>query len=166
MTSYNSVTFNSNGSIADTSLEEHVRPNNVLADNQRHTVGIQTNTKSFSSFNTGSDAPAQTTSGTMRVQLHQDDGLVRVGGLETKPEVAEALRKQAPELFVEPAVQQAQAQAKAEEAKAEEISREELNRHPDEIEGYHQHINGMVSQESLIGLMVYAQKGEAPRLTC
>jgi hypothetical protein len=98
----------------------------------------------------------------MRVQLNQPSNNVKALGTEMKPEVLENLQKMQPELFVEPAAKQAEAVAKAEEAKAEEISREDLNRHPGEIEGYHQHITGEVNPQNLIGLMVYAQKGETP----
>ena len=67
------------------------------------------------------------------------------------------------EVNAEDPSEKAQAAAEVDaEAKAEETSREELNRHPGEIEGYHQHITGEVSQQNQIALMVYGQKGEAP----
>jgi hypothetical protein len=78
-------------------------------------------------------------------------------------EVIENLKKMAPEMFVAPAAKQAEAAKEATEAKAEEATREELNRHADDtLEGYHQHVVGEVSQQHLIGLMVYGQRGEAP----
>jgi hypothetical protein len=160
--SYQSVTFGSNGEIVNTDLESHIRPNNVVHDSQKANVGIQTNTKSYTSFNTGVDAPAQASSGTVRVQLLQPTTRVAALGTMVEPEVLENLKKMAPEAFEAPAAKQAEAKAEADTAKAEEISREELNRHPGEIEGYHQHITGEVSQQSLISLMVYAQRGEAP----
>ena len=161
--SYNSVTFGTNGESVNTDLESHIRPNNVVPDSQRKNVGITVNTSGFASFNTGTDAPAHASSGTMRVQLHQPTNRVAALGTTVEPEVLENLKKMAPEAFEEPAAQQAKDKAVADEAKDEEVTREELNRHPvDEIEGYHMHINSDVSQQSIIGLMVYGQKGEAP----
>jgi hypothetical protein len=48
------------------------------------------------------------------------------------------------------------------DAASEEAARLEANRHPAEIEGYHQHILGGVNPQNIIGLMVYANKGETP----
>lgn len=160
--SYQSITFGSNGEVVNTALESHVRPNTVVPDSERHRIGITVNTPQLARFNTGSDAPATQRSSTVRVQLRHNDGLVKVGGYETTPEVAENLRKQAPEAFIAPAAQEAKAQAEAAAVEAEEISRAEANRHPAEIEGYHQHIVGEVNPQNLIGLMVYANKGETP----
>jgi hypothetical protein len=159
--SINSIQFGVNNEIVNTDLESHIRPS-ALSDAAKSRVGITVNQSGFASFNTGVDAPAQASSGTMRVQLNQPANLVKALGTEMAPEVLENLQKMQPELFVEPATKQAEAAAKAEEAKAEEVSKEELNRHPGEIEGYHQHITGEVNPQNLIGLMVYAQKGEAP----
>jgi hypothetical protein len=159
---YQSVTFGSNGEIVNTDLESHIRPATAMSDHQKANIGIQTSTKGFASFNTGVDAPAQASSGTVRVQLQQPNTRVAALGTMVEPEVLENLKKMAPEAFEAPAAKQAEAKAEADTAKAEEISREELNRHPGEIEGYHQHITGEVNPQNLIGLMVYAQKGEAP----
>jgi hypothetical protein len=124
-------------------LNKAVQNPSALSDAAKAHVGIQTNTKSFASFNTGSDAPAQTSSGTMRVQLNQPSNRVAVLGTTVEPEVYENLQKMAPEALIEPAAQQAQATAKAEEAKAEEETRESLNRHADDsLESYHQHVVG------------------------
>jgi hypothetical protein len=160
---YQSVTFGSDGKIVNTDLESHVRPNNVLHDSQRHTVGIQTRTSNLARFNTGSDAPAQAGSSTMRVQMNQPTGLVKVNGFDVTPEVAETLTQAAPEAFQEPAAQQAKAKAEVATAAAEEATREDLNRHPDDqIEAAHQHFVGEVSTQNQIALMVAAHRGETP----
>jgi hypothetical protein len=157
---YQSVTFGSNGEIVNTDLESHVRPATALSDGQKANVGITINQSDFTRYQQHTGTEQGTSSA--RVQLLQDDGLVKIGGFEVRPEVAERLAKVAPGFGGEPSVKAEEAAKAADTAKAEEISREELNRHPGEIEGYHQHITGEVSQQSLISLMVYAQRGEAP----
>jgi hypothetical protein len=161
--SYQSVTFNSLGQAVDTTLESHVRPNNVIHDSQKANVGITVNQSKYASFNTGSDAPAQASSGTMRVQMHQPTGLVKVNGFDVTPEVAATLTQAAPEAFQEPAAQEAKAKAEADNAAAEEATREDLNRHPDDqIEAAHQHFVGEVSTQNQVALLVAAHRGEAP----
>jgi hypothetical protein len=160
-----SIQFNSDGTVFSMDgdvLNKAVQNPSAMSDHQKANIGIQTSTKGFASFNTGVDAPAQASSGTVRVQLLQPTNRVAALGTMVEPEVLENLMKMAPEAFEAPATKQAEAKAEADTAKAEEISREELNRHPGEIEGYHQHITGEVSQQSLISLMVYAQRGETP----
>jgi hypothetical protein len=143
-------------------LNKAVQNPSALSDAQKSRVNIAVNQSDFARYQQHTGAEQGTSS--TRVQMHQDDGLVKVPGTphEVRPEVLENLRKSAPHLFVEPEVK-AQAAAKVDaEAAAEETTREELNRHPGEIEGYHQHITGEVSQQNQIALMVYGQKGEAP----
>jgi hypothetical protein len=99
----------------------------------------------------------------MRVQMHQPTGLVKVNGFDVTPEVAATLTQAAPEAFLEPAAQEAKAAKEADNAKDEEATRESLNRHADDnLEAYHQHLTGEVSQQNLIGLLVYGQRGETP----
>jgi hypothetical protein len=161
---FQSVTFNSSGQAVDTSLESHVRPNNVLPDSQKANVNIQTRVGTLATYNTGA-GPATQRVNVTQVQLQAPTGLVKVLGYDVKPEVAEKMRETSPEAFIEPeakAAEEAKAALAADEARSEEVTREDLNRHPGEIEGYHQHLTGEVSQQNLIGLMVYGQKGEAP----
>jgi hypothetical protein len=69
----------------------------------------------------------------------------------------------APELFVPDDVKAAEAAKVADEAREEAAQIEDLGRHADDtLEGYHRHVVGEVSPQSLISLMVYAQRGEAP----
>ena len=53
-TSYSSVTFGVNGQPVDTDLESHVRPNNVVPDNQKANIHIQTRDGNLRTFNSGS----------------------------------------------------------------------------------------------------------------
>jgi hypothetical protein len=160
------IQFSSDGSIHSMDgqvLNRGVQNPSALSDAAKSRVGIAVNTPQFARFNTGSDAPATQGSSTLRVQLHQPTNLVKVAGHEVTPEVAETLTKAAPEVFVEPAAQQAQAKAEADTAAAEGATRESLNRHADDnLEAYHQHVVGEVNPQHLIGLLVYGQKGEAP----
>jgi hypothetical protein len=56
-----------------------------------------------------------------------------------------------------------EAAKEADNAKDQEATREDLGRHHDDtLEGYHQHVVGEVSTQSLISLMVYGQRGETP----
>jgi hypothetical protein len=135
--------------------------NPALSDSQKASVGIAINTSDFARFQQHTGASQG--SSTNRVQLLQDDGLVRVGGFEVKPEVAAKLAAVAPNLFVDPATKAAETAKAADEAREAEAQRDELGRHADEtLEGYHQHVVGEVSPQSLISLMVYGQKGETP----
>jgi hypothetical protein len=122
---------------------------------------IQTRTGVLDTYQQG--VGAQSKPSITSVQLAAKTGLVKIGGYEVTPEVAATLTEVAPGLTKDPAIKAAEAAKEADNAKDEEVTREEANRHPGEIEGYHQHINGMVSQQNLIGLMVYGEKGEAPR---
>jgi hypothetical protein len=160
----NAIQFSSDGTIHSMDgqvLNHAVRPSS-MSDAQKAAVGITTNTSDYASFNTGAGQASQGSS-TLRVQLHQPTGLVKVAGFEVRPEVAQTLTEAAPEVFVEPAAQEAKAKAEADTAKAEEITREDLNRHPDEqIEAAHQHFVGEVSTQNQVALLVYAHRGEAP----
>jgi hypothetical protein len=161
---FQSVTFGTNGEIVSTDGQALNRgiQNSALSDSQKANVGIHINTSDFARFNTGS-GPASQGSSTSRVQLLQDDGLVRVGGFEVRPEVAEKLAKVAPGLFVDPAIKAVEAAKAADNAKDEEAQREDLNRHPDEqIEAAHQHFVGEVSTQNKVSLLVYAHRGESP----
>jgi hypothetical protein len=157
-----SIQFGVNNELVNTDLESHIRPS-ALSDAAKLNLGIQVHTGGLTTYNTGVDAPAQASSGTMRVQLQQPTNRVAAFGTTVEPEVLENLRKMAPEAFEAPAAQQAEQAKKADEVKAEEITREDLNRHPDEqIEAAHQHFVGETSTQNQIGLLVYAHRGEAP----
>jgi hypothetical protein len=164
---YNSIQFGVSGQPVADDIADHVHPNNVLPDSQRHRVNdIALRDGTLSSFNSHSGATTAAPA-VNSVQLKASTGLVKVPGTphEVTPEVLEIMKKTSPELFIEPeakAAQEAAAALDADKARSEEISREDLNRHPGEIEGYHQHIVGEVSAQNLIGLMVAGQKGEAP----
>jgi hypothetical protein len=157
--SFQSVTFGVNGEVVDTDLESHVRPS-AMSDTAKAGLGIQTRTGVLTTYQQATGA--QQGNGTTRVQLRTPDGQIQIGGLRTDAASAENLKVMAPELFEAPEVKQAAAAKVADAAREEEISREELNRHPGEIEGYHRHIASDVSPQSLISLMVYAQRGETP----
>jgi hypothetical protein len=174
----NSIQFGSNGEVISsdgTMLNSAIRPANALSDSAKANVNIQTRTSSLATYNTGAGPATQRVNAT-QVQLRAPTGLVKVGNFEVTPEAAATLAEAAPDLVtrvrgadgkdeyltVDPAVKAQEAAKATDAARSEEISREDLNRHPDEIEGYHQHITGEVSQQNLIGLMVYGQKGEAP----
>jgi hypothetical protein len=164
---FQSVAFNNDGTIHSmdgTVLNKAVNGGggNATPDAQRHNIGIQTRTGELYRHNTATPGPATQSPGYTSAQLIAPDGKVQIGAYRTDAATAETLKVMAPDLFIEPAAKQAEAQAQADTAKAEEVSREELNRHPGEIEGYHQHIVGEVSQQALIGLMVYGQRGETP----
>jgi hypothetical protein len=159
--SYQSVTFNSNGEIVDTDLESHVRPATAMSDHQKSNIGITINRSDFARYQQHSGTEQGTSS--TRVQLLQDDGLVKIGGFQVRPDVAERLAKVAPGFGAEPSVKVEEAAKAADNAKDEEAERESLNRHADDsLEGMHRHVVGEVSQQDLIGLLVYGQKGEAP----
>jgi hypothetical protein len=159
--SYQSITFGVNNEIVDTDLESHIRPATAMSDTAKLNLGIQTRTGGVTRYQQHEGA-AQQGNGTTQVQLRTPDGKVQIGQYRTDAATVENLKVMAPEMFEAPEVKAAEAKVEADTAKAEEISREELNRHPGEIEGYHQHITGDVSPQSLISLMVYAQRGEAP----
>jgi hypothetical protein len=156
-----SIQFGVNNEVINDDISGHVNPANTLPDSQRGNHHIQTNTSGFARYQQHEGAATQG-NGTTKVQLHAPDGQVQIGKYRTDAATVENLKVMAPEMFEAPEVKAAEAKVEADTAKAEEISREELNRHPGEIEGYHQHITGDVSQQSLISLMVYAQRGETP----
>jgi hypothetical protein len=80
-----------------------------------------------------------------------------------KPDVAEKLKTVAPDLFVDPSVKAAEEAKASDAAREDEAKTADLGRHADDtLEAYHQHLVGEVSQQNLIGLMVYGQKGETP----
>jgi hypothetical protein len=147
---FQSITFNSAGQAVDTTLEDHIRPNNVLADSQRHTVGIQTRVGGLTTFNSGA-GPATHRQNATQVQLHQPTGRVMVPGtnLDVTPEVLEQMKETSPHLFVEPEVKAAQkveATDAAADAAAEEAKTAEINRFLDpEAEGVAMHVNAEVS---------------------
>jgi hypothetical protein len=159
---FQSVTFDSNGKMVDTSLEAHVRPNNVVHDSQKANVGIQTRTGGITTFNSHS-GPATHRDNSTSVQLRAPTGLVKVGGYEVTPEVVQTLTEAAPELFVPDEEKAAEAAKVAAAAREDAAQAEDLGRHQDDtLEGYHQHLVGEVAPQALIGLMVYGQKGETP----
>ena len=133
-----------------------------MSDAAKSRVGIAVNHSEFASFNTGG-GPATQGSATQRVQLHAPTGLVKVGGYEVRPEVAETMRETSPELVIDPSVKAAEAVKEADNAKDEEATREDLNRHPDDqIEAAHQHFVGEVSTQNQIALLVSAHRGDVP----
>jgi hypothetical protein len=161
----NSITFSSDGTVYSQDgqiLNKSINPANAVHDSQKVNIGIRTNTSDFASFNTGA-GPATQGSSTLRVQLHQPTGLVKVAGFEVRPEVAETLKAASPDLFIAPEVKQAEAAKASDAAREDEATREELGRHHDDtLEGYHQHLVGEVAPQALISLMVYGQRGETP----
>ena len=161
----NSIQFNSDGSVFSNdgrAINKTVNtPGNVVHDSQNANVGISINQSDFASYQQHTGAQQGTSS--TRVQLHQDDGLVRVAGFEAKPEVAERLKIAAPDLFVTDEAKTQEAAKASDAARKDEATREELGRHQDDtLEAYHQHLVGEVSTQNLIGLLVYGQKAEAP----
>jgi hypothetical protein len=143
-------------------IASHVIPANTLPDSQRGNHHIQVRTSGFARYQQH-EGVATPGNATTSVQLLQDDGLVKVGGYEVKPEVAERLKGAAPQLFISDDAKAIEAAKESDNAKDDEALREELNRHADvTLEGYHQHVVGEVSPQSLISLMVHAQRGEAP----
>jgi hypothetical protein len=158
-------------------LNKAVQNPSALSDAAKGRVNIAVNQSGYASFNTGSNAPAQASSGTSRVQLRAPTGLVRVAGHEVTEAAAATLAETAPELVtrvrhadgkdeyltVDPAAKAKEAAKEADTARAEEITREDLNRHPDDqIEAAHQHFVGEVSTQNQIALMVAAHRGEVP----
>jgi hypothetical protein len=154
-----SIQFGVNNEVISDDIASHVRPS-AMSDAAKANIGIQTRAGVLTTYQQATGA--QQGNGTTRVQLRTPDGQVQIGGLRTDAATAENLKVMAPELFEAPEVKQAAAAKVADAAREEEITREDLNRHPGEIEGYHQHITGDVSPQSLISLMVYAQRGETP----
>jgi hypothetical protein len=160
--SFNSVQFGgSDGrSVVNDDISSHLNPV-VSMDGHAARGNIQTRTGVLDTWNSAgqhTQAPASTS-----VQLHQDDGLVRVKGFEVKPEVAERLQKAAPQLFEDPAVAAAEAAtAAADEAKADAL-RESLARHSDDqTEAAHLHFVGDVPTPDAIALLVQMHQTGAP----
>jgi hypothetical protein len=143
-------------------ISGHVNPANTLPDNQRGNHHIQTNTSGFARYQQHEGAATQG-NGTTKVQLHAPDGQVQIGKYRTDAASAENLKVMAPEMFVPDEVKAAAAAKVADAAREEEAKTADLGRHADDqLEGIHQHVIGEVSQQNLIGLLVYNQKGEAP----
>jgi hypothetical protein len=161
----NSLTFSSDGTVYSQDgqvLNKSINPANAVHDSQKANIGITTNTSQFASFNTGA-GPATQGSGYESVQLRVPDGKVQIGQYRTDPATVENLRVMAPDMFVAPEVKQAEAAKAADEAREDAATKEDLGRHHDDaLEGYHQHVVGEVSPQSLISLMVYGQRGETP----
>jgi hypothetical protein len=143
-------------------LNQQTQNPSAMSDGAKANIGIATKVGGLTTYNTGSGAAATHRENSTKVQLRAPTGLVKVAGFEVTPEVAQTLTEAAPEMFEDPSVKAAEEAKVADAARSEEITREDLNRHPGEIEGYHQHIVGEVSQQHLISLMVYGQRGEAP----
>jgi hypothetical protein len=160
----NAIQFNSDGTVFSMDgdiLNKAVRPANSAPDSRSAGRTIQTRTGVLDTYqqHTGAQSAPSTTS----VQLLAKTGLVKVGGYEVTPEVAAALAEVAPSLTADPSVKAMEAAKEADHAKDEEALRDSLNRHADDqLESYHQHVVGEVPQQSLISLMVYAQRGETP----
>jgi hypothetical protein len=142
-----SVTFNSDGTVFSQDgqvLNRGVQNPSAMSDSQKATIGIQTRTSDYASFNTGTDAAATHQSSTLRVQLQAPTGLVKVPGTnhEVTPEVLEVMRTTSPELFVEPSVKAAEVAKESDNAKDIDAKREEINRFVDPAaEGVAMHIS-------------------------
>jgi hypothetical protein len=160
--SYQSIVFGSNGEVVNTDLESHIRPN-ALGDAAKAQVGVRTHNTS-DTIRYQQHAGAATAAPRINsVQLAAKTGLVNVGGYEVTPEVAETLAEVAPSLTEDPSIKAAELAKASDAAREDAATAEDLGRHADDtLEGYHQHLVGEVSQQNLIGLMVYGQKGETP----
>jgi hypothetical protein len=162
----NSITFGADGSIHSldgTVLNKGVQNPNALSDAQKTNVGITTKVGGLTTYNTGSGMEATHRENITRVQLRAPDGKVQIGQYRTDPTTAENLKVMAPEMFIPDEVKAIEAAKVSDAARADEAQREELGRHADDtLEAYHQHLVGEVSQQNLIGLMVYGQKNETP----
>jgi hypothetical protein len=157
-----SIQFGVNNEVINDDIASHVNPANTLPDSQRGNHHIQTNTSGFARYQQHEGFATQGNA-TTRVQLRTPDGQVQIGQYRTDAASAENLKVMAPEMFVAPEIKAAEAAKASDNAKDEEAQREELGRHADDqLEGIHQHVIGEVSQQNLIGLLVYNQKGEAP----
>jgi hypothetical protein len=103
VSNYQSIVFNSNGSIADTSLEEHIRPM-AMSDSAKAQVGVRTHNTTDTFRYQQHAGPAVANSSITSVQLAAETGLVNVGGYEVTPEVAATLSEVAPSLTEDPSV--------------------------------------------------------------
>jgi hypothetical protein len=118
---YQSIPLGVNNEVINDDLESHIRPANTLPDNQRGNHHIQINTSGFARYQQH-DGVATQGNATTQVQLLQDDGLVKVGGYEVKPEVAERLKGAAPQLFVSDDAKAIEAAKESDNAKDDEAS--------------------------------------------
>jgi hypothetical protein len=161
VSNYQSIVFNANGSIADTDLESHIRPN-ALSDTQKAHVGVRTH-KTTDTFRYQQNGSNSATPSITSVQLSAKTGLVKVGGFEVTPEVAATLAEVAPSLTEDPSVKAAEEAKASDAAREDEAQREDLGRHADEaLESYHQHVVGECSAQNLISWIVYGQRAETP----
>jgi hypothetical protein len=164
----NSVTFNSDGtvfSLDGTVLNRGTDHSVALSDHAKANVGIRVHNTSDTFRYQQNGGPSTAAPSINSVQLHQGDGLIKVAGYEVKPDVAvaEKLKTVAPDLFVDPSVKAAEEAKASDAAREDEAKTADLGRHADDtLEGYHQHVVGEVSQQNLISLMVYGQRGETP----
>ena len=146
---FNSVQFGVSGQVVNDDIADHVHPNNVLPDSQRHRVNIALRDGSLHTFNSD-DQNAQVAPAVTSVQLKAPTGRVLVPGtnLDVTPEVLETMRSTSPELFVEPEAK-AEKAAVAKEAEAdaakEAADLADLNKFADPaVEGVHMHITSDV----------------------
>jgi hypothetical protein len=133
---FSSVQFGTNNQIVNDDIADHVHPNNVLPDSQRHTVGIRVNNTRETFRFQQNGGPVTATPKVTSVQLQQPTGLVRVPGTphEVTPAVLEKMRETSPEAFLEPeakAAKQAEAADAEADAANEAAAVEELNRFVD-----------------------------------
>jgi hypothetical protein len=145
-------------------LNNAINPNNVLPDSQRSNVGIQVRTGGVTRYQQH-EGPASHRQNATQVQLHQDDGLVRVPGTphEVRPEVLESLKKSAPQLFVPEAEKAAQAATEAAADAKEEAIRADLARHSDDqAEAAHMMFVSEVPAPEAIALLVQMHRDGAP----
>jgi hypothetical protein len=163
VSNYQSIVFNSNGSIADTSLEEHIRPNNVVHDSQKANINIQTrNSGGLHTFNSGTGisevAPKTTT-----VQLRVPDGKVQVGAYRTDAATVENLKAMAPEMFEDPAIKAAEAAAAEADAAAAAEEAAAMNTHPDAfIEESHTQFTNVIPAQLQTELLVQMHRDGVP----
>jgi hypothetical protein len=163
MSNYQSIVFNSNGQAVDTTLESHVRPNNVIHDSQKANINISTrNSGGLHTFNSGNGiseiAPSSTS-----VQLRVPDGKVQIGAYRTDAATAETLKVQAPEMFEDESVKLARAAAEVADAKAVEDATAALNTHPDQfIEESHTQFTSDVPTGLQVELLVQMHRDGVP----
>jgi hypothetical protein len=155
-----SIQFGVNNEIVSGDLNSQIYPANSM-DGHKALGNIQIRTGELSTWNAAgqhNQAPASTS-----VQLHQDDGLVRVKGFEVKPEVAERLQKAAPSLFVSDEDKALEAAKEADNAKDQDALRESLARHSDDqAEAAHMMFVGEVPTPEAIALLVQMHRDGAP----
>jgi hypothetical protein len=156
------IQFGVDGNLINDDISSHVNPANSMNGHAARN-NIATRTGELSTWNaagTHTQAPASTS-----VQLHPDDGLVRVPGTthEVRPEALETLKRTAPQLFVPEAEKAAAAAAAAAADAADESLRADLARHSDDqTEAAHMMFVGEVSTPDAIAMLVQMHQNGVP----